>query len=145
MTIDKPERKKVISAGGIIFWRNNNDILVCVVRRKGKNIWIFPRGRLEVNENMENAVIREVKEEAGVIAKVIRKIGVINYSFYSPHDKKIYDKEVHFYLLKMSKHEKFVPNDEIQEVKWITIEEALNILSYPQEKEMLSKALKYIF
>lgn len=144
MAIEKDQRKKVISAGGIIFWKNGSKIFVCLVKRNRKDVWIFPRGRLEVNENMENAVIREVKEETGIIARVIRKIGVIKYSFYSSSDKKYYDKEVHFYLLKMSKQERFIPNEEIQEMRWMEIEEAIKLLSYEQEREILLKSLKFI-
>ncbi len=138
------ERKKIISAGGILFWKNGKEIFVCIVKRKGKNVWILPRGRVETNENMENTVVREVKEETGVISKVIRKIGVIKYNYYSPFDRLFYDKEVHFYLLKITKHEKFVPNQEIQDMKWVSIQDALSILSYEKEKEILLKALKYI-
>ncbi|MEN3015349.1 MAG: NUDIX hydrolase [bacterium] len=145
MDSDKNRKsKKIISAGGIIFWKNGNQTMVCIVKRKGRDIWIFPRGRIEQNESMEHAVIREVREETGIISKVIRKIGVVNYSYYSSHEKVFYDKEVHFYLLKISKNEKFIPNQEIQEMKWVTVEEAYNMLSYPEEKELLSKALKYI-
>ncbi|MFN3995430.1 MAG: NUDIX hydrolase [bacterium] len=137
-------QKRVVSAGGVLFWKNGDNILVCIVKRKGKNIWVLPRGRVEKDENMENTVVREVKEETGVLSRVIRKIGVIKYSYYSPFDKTYYDKEVHFYLLKISKQEKFVPNEEIQDRIWATVEEAMNKLSYEKEKKILLKALEYI-
>ncbi|MFN3477739.1 MAG: NUDIX hydrolase [bacterium] len=137
-------QKRVVSAGGVLFWKSGGNILVCIVRRKGKNIWILPRGRVEKDENMENTVVREVKEETGVLSRVIRKIGVIKYSYYSPFDQTYYDKEVHFYLLKISKQEKFVPNEEIQDRVWATVEEAMNKLSYEKEKKILLKALEYI-
>lgn len=136
--------RKIVSAGGVVFWKSNNNILVCIVKRKGKNVWILPRGRIEENENMEETVVREVKEETGIISKVIRKIGVVKYNYYSPYDKTFYDKEVHFYLLKISRQEKFLPNNEIQDRLWVTVEEALNKLSYEKEKKILLKAIEYI-
>ncbi|MCS7243115.1 MAG: NUDIX hydrolase [Candidatus Calescibacterium sp.] len=137
-------QKRVISAGGVIFWKSESNILVCIVKRKGKNVWILPRGRVEMNENMEDTVVREVKEETGIVARVIRKLGVIKYNYYSPYDRLFYDKEVHFYLLKITKQERFIPNDEIQDMKWVTVQDALQILSYEKEKEILLKAVKYI-
>lgn len=137
-------QKKVISAGGVLFWKNKNNILVCIVKRKGKNVWVLPRGRVEENENMEDTVVREVREETGVLSRIVRKIGVVKYSYYSHIDKTYYDKEVHFYLLKISKQEKFVPNQEIQDRAWLTVEEAINKLSYEKEKEILLKALEYV-
>jgi len=144
MEINQKKTKKIISAGGVLFWKNNDNILICIVKRKGKNIWILPRGRVEKNENMENTVIREVKEETGVICNIIRKIGVINYDYYSPSSKTFYTKEVHFYLLKIYRQKKFVPSNEIQDMKWVTIDDAMRILSYEKEREILLKALKYI-
>ncbi len=137
-------KKKVISAGGVLFWRNNNNILICIVKRKGRNVWVLPRGRVEENENMEETVIREVREETGISPKIIRKIGVINYTYYSPYEKVVYNKEVHFYLLKIYKQFKFVPNSEIQDMKWVSIHDAIKMLSYDKEKEIVLKAVKYI-
>ncbi|MCS7165413.1 MAG: NUDIX domain-containing protein [Candidatus Calescibacterium sp.] len=136
-------QKRVISAGGIILWKGGNNIWVCIVKRKGKNIWILPRGRVEDNENMEDTVVREIREETGIISKVLRKVGVIKYNYYS-REGFFCEKEVHFYLVKITKYEKFVPNEEIQDMKWVPVEDALKTLSYPKEREILLKALKHI-
>lgn len=137
-------KRKVVSAGGIVIWRYNNDIFVCVVKRRNKGVWIIPRGRVEKNENMEETVIREIKEETGIEAKIIKKIGVINYSFYSPKDKVVYDKSVHFYLLKLENQLDFSPNEEIEERLWISLSNVKDILSYEAEKKIIDKVKNFL-
>ncbi len=140
---NKEKINKVVSAGGVVLWKHDNDIFVCIVKRRNKGVWILPRGRIEKNEDMEETVIREIKEETGIEAKIIKKIGVINYSFYSTKDKITYDKVVHFYLLKLDKQEDFVPNQEIEEKRWVPLNQVKEILSYEAEKKIIDKVIEY--
>lgn len=137
------KNRRVVSAGGVVLWKRDNDIFICLVKRRNKGVWILPRGRIEENEYMEETVIREIKEETGIEAKIIKKIGVINYSFYSSKDKVTYDKIVHFYLLKLDKQQDFIPNQEIEEKIWVPLDKAKDILSYEAEKKIIDKVIEY--
>ena len=141
---NKETSKKVVSAGGVVLWKHDNDIFICIVKRRNKGVWILPRGRIEKNEHMEETVIREIKEETGIEAKIIKKIGIISYSFYSSKDKVTYNKVVHFYLLRLDKQEDFVPNQEIEEKLWVPLNKAKEILSYEAEKNIIDKVIEFI-
>jgi 8-oxo-dGTP pyrophosphatase MutT (NUDIX family) len=141
---NKETIKKVVSAGGVVLWKHDNDIFICIVKRRNKGVWILPRGRIEKNEHMEETVIREIKEETGIEATIIKKIGVISYSFYSSKDKVTYNKVVHFYLLRLDKQEDFVPNQEIEEKLWVPLNKAKEILSYEAEKNIIDKVMEFI-
>jgi 8-oxo-dGTP pyrophosphatase MutT (NUDIX family) len=141
---NKEISKKVVSAGGVVLWKHDNDIFVCIVKRRNKGVWILPRGRIEKNEHMEETVIREIKEETGIEATIIKKIGIISYSFYSSKDKVTYNKVVHFYLLRLDKQENFVPNQEIEEKLWVPLNKAKEILSYEAEKNIIDKVIEFI-
>jgi 8-oxo-dGTP pyrophosphatase MutT (NUDIX family) len=142
---NKETIKKVVSAGGVVLWKHDNDIFICIVKRRNKGVWILPRGRIEKNEHMEETVIREIKEETGIEATIIKKIGVISYSFYSSKDKVTYNKVVHFYLLRLDKQEDFVPNQEIEEKLWVPLNKAKEILSYEAEKNIIDKVMEFIY
>jgi|FaiFalDrversion3_1042247.scaffolds.fasta_scaffold03675_2 8-oxo-dGTP pyrophosphatase MutT (NUDIX family) len=141
---NKETSKKVVSAGGVVLWKHDNDIFICIVKRRNKGVWILPRGRIEKNEHMEETVIREIKEETGIEATIIKKIGIISYSFYSSKDKVTYNKVVHFYLLRLDKQEDFVPNQEIEEKLWVPLNKAKEILSYEAEKNIIDKVIEFI-
>jgi len=141
---NKKNTKKVVSAGGVVLWKHDNDIFICIVKRRNKGVWILPRGRIEKNEHMEETVIREIKEETGIEATIIKKIGIISYSFYSSKDKVTYNKVVHFYLLRLDKQEDFVPNQEIEEKLWVPLNKAKEILSYEAEKNIIDKVIEFI-
>jgi 8-oxo-dGTP pyrophosphatase MutT (NUDIX family) len=141
---NKEASKKVVSAGGVVLWKHDNDIFICIVKRRNKGVWILPRGRIEKNEHMEETVIREIKEETGIEATIIKKIGIISYSFYSSKDKVTYNKVVHFYLLRLDKQEDFVPNQEIEEKLWVPLNKAKEFLSYEAEKNIIDKVIEFI-
>jgi 8-oxo-dGTP pyrophosphatase MutT (NUDIX family) len=141
---NKETSKKVVSAGGVVLWKHDNDIFICIVKRRNKGVWILPRGRIEKNEHMEETVIREIKEETGIEATIIKKIGIISYSFYSSKDKVTYNKVVHFYLLRLDKQEDFVPNQEIEEKLWVPLNKAKESLSYQAEKDIIDKVIEFI-
>jgi len=141
---NKEISKKVVYAGGVVLWKHDNDIFICIVKRRNKGVWILPRGRIEKNEHMEETVIREIKEETGIEATIIKKIGIISYSFYSSKDKVTYNKVVHFYLLRLDKQEDFVPNQEIEEKLWVPLNKAKEILSYEAEKNIIDKVIEFI-
>jgi 8-oxo-dGTP pyrophosphatase MutT (NUDIX family) len=128
----------------VVLWKHDNDIFICIVKRRNKGVWILPRGRIEKNEHMEETVIREIKEETGIEATIIKKIGIISYSFYSSKDKVTYNKVVHFYLLRLDKQEDFVPNQEIEEKLWVPLNKAKEILSYQAEKNIIDKVIEFI-
>ena len=77
----------IISAGGVVISESK---VLLLLNTKGK--WVLPKGHVEENESLRSAAVREVREESGLEAKIQKKLGWIEYSFYHQgrnHNKKV--------------------------------------------------------
>jgi 8-oxo-dGTP pyrophosphatase MutT (NUDIX family) len=128
------------SAGGVVF----KDGTVLVRRPtggkdyRGNLGWSFPKGLIDEGEIPEEAAVREVAEEGGVVAKIVKKLGTIKY-FYKNKDNLMVMKFVTFYLMEWVSD---LPDGfgwETAEVKWVWTEEAKKMLVNKSEKELLLK------
>jgi len=126
------------SAGGIVFREENGKLEILLIRVK--NRWSFPKGNIEKGEPKDKAALREVKEETGVDAEIIKYLGEVDY-WYSTGLTKIH-KFVYYYLMKYAGGDIVPQKEEIDEAKFVPVEEVEKILTYPTDKEMFEKALK---
>lgn len=143
--------KREFSAGGIVLRLTQDinsksrwEVLVtrgASMRNPIDTHWKFPKGHLNQGEEAWEAAIREVKEETGVEVKVKIKIGDSKYSFIEKNGEEI-SKVVTFYLMEYIKGEPTPQLGEIDEVKWVALTEALQILSFPADRKLLKQALK---
>ncbi len=84
------------SCGGVVIFRGK--ILVLYKNYKNKyEGWVLPKGTVEAGEDYKTTALREVKEEAGVSASIIKYVGKSQYSFNTPQD--MVEKDVHWYLM----------------------------------------------
>ena len=84
------------SCGGVVIFRGK--ILVLYKNYKNKyEGWVLPKGTVEPGEEFKETALREVKEETGVTASIIKYIGKSQYSFSTPQDT--VEKDVHWYLM----------------------------------------------
>ena len=135
-------RIKVISAGGVVFRWDKNQLLFLLLGSNKRGVWCLPKGLIEPDEDEVTTALREVREETGVSRVKIRgKIGLIKYQF--GFRTKTFDKTVHFFLFETDQADSKVGNEH-DFMEWMPFEKALETLSYPNEKEMLSKARKMI-
>jgi len=107
---------------------------------RGKKVWCLPKGKVEKGESPEETATREVREETGMSADIIKKLGSINYWFVSPEDKSKVYKTVDFYLMEYKSGSPREHDWEVEEVKWLDIDTAVKIMEYPSEREMMLKA-----
>lgn len=126
------------SAGGIVFRKNDGNLEILLIRVK--NRWSFPKGNIEKGEPKDQAALREVKEETGVDADIIKYLGEVDY-WYSTGLTKIH-KFVYYYLMKYAGGDIVPQKEEIDEAKFVLLEEVGKMLTYPTDKEMFEKALK---
>ena len=83
------------SCGGVVIFRGK--ILVLYKNYKNKyEGWVLPKGTVEAGEEYKETALREVKEETGVSASIIKYIGKSQYTFNTPQD--VVEKDVHWYL-----------------------------------------------
>ena len=134
--------KSEYAAGGVVF-RPNPDgkgWQIAAVQRPRHDDWSLPKGHIEQGETREQAAIREVKEETGLDARILQPLGEVDYFFHKPKGDLIH-KFVYHYLLEATSDGFGDPNREVAESRWVTPDEAQNLLSYERDKKILTKAL----
>jgi bis(5'-nucleosidyl)-tetraphosphatase len=135
-------RIKVISSGGVVYrWEKEKPLFLLLGSQK-RGTWCLPKGLIEPDEDEVTTAIREVREETGVSrVKIKGKIGLIRYQF--GFRAKTFDKTVHFFLFETDQADSKV-GTEHDFMEWMPFDKALETLSYPNEKEVLSKAREMI-
>ncbi len=129
-----------LSAGGVVV-RDGQVIVIVPTRRgaQGQRVLGLPKGHVDPGENAEQAATREVREEAGVEADLRRKLGDVRY-FYQRDGQRIF-KMVRFFLFDYRSGALEDHDDEVEEARWMPLEEAARALSYRGEREMVQRAL----
>ncbi len=103
---------------------------IVVVHRPLHEDWSFPKGKLEPGETFELAALREVREETGMACRLLRFIGHTEYV-----DRKGRPKAVAYWVM-AAEGGFFTPNSEVDELRWLSIESATRLLSYPRDQEL---------
>jgi bis(5'-nucleosidyl)-tetraphosphatase len=135
-------RIKVTSSGGVVYRWDKDSPLFLLLGSEKRGTWCLPKGLIEPDEEEVTTAIREVREETGVSrVKIKGKIGLIRYQF--GFRAKTFDKTVHFFLFETDQADSKV-GSEHDYMEWMPFEKALETLSYPNEKEVLSKAKEMI-
>lgn len=117
----------VRAAGGVVV----RDGCVLLIHRKRHGDWSLPKGHLEAGEAWEEAALREVWEETGLRCELGEYVGATHY--VAPAEG---DKEVRYWL--MSSDGEAAASNEVDAVRWATLEEARGLLTYDSERALLS-------
>lgn len=131
--------KREFSAGGIVF---NKKGQVLLTQHSTNKYWGFPKGNVGSKESMKDAALREVKEEAGIGAEIMDKVGDSKYVYTHPETKEEFFKIVTVYLMKYLSGNPKDHDWEVADAGWFEPEEALKKLSFSQDKVLLKKALE---
>lgn len=122
------------SCGGVIL-ENNKVLLVQVKSMKGRKIWTFPKGHIEQGETPRQAALREVLEETGYKASIVKPLLKVRYAFTLKG--RYVRKVVQWYLMKklgrIGKHDP----SEILAINWVSINKAKEMVEYPSDKRLL--------
>ena len=135
-----------VSAGGVAFrWRDSEPEIV-IVSVKPKMRGQLPKGIVDPGETPEMTAVREVREEAGVETDLIALIETIEYWYRATrYGKPVrYHKFVHFYLLQYRSGDVSDHDHEIEEARWVSFEEALEMLAFKTERGVVEKAREMI-
>ncbi len=144
-TIKVPVKEQV-SAGGVVYRGTTGSIEVVIVSVGGQNRWQLPKGLVEKGENPEITAVREAREEAGVSSEIVQPIETIEY-WYVGLDNGIrvrFHKRVHFYLLRYLSGDTADHDWEVNEARWVPIEDATTQLAFDNERRVMEKARESI-
>jgi 8-oxo-dGTP pyrophosphatase MutT (NUDIX family) len=116
--------KPVHAAGGVVL----RDGRLAVVHRPRYDDWSLPKGKLDRHESFEDAALREVEEETGLRCRLVRELPAVEYEVRGR------PKLVRYWAMEVEDETPFVPNDEVDEVRWLEPQEALALLSYDRDR-----------
>jgi 8-oxo-dGTP pyrophosphatase MutT (NUDIX family) len=134
--------KEQVSAGGVVFRGEKPGVEVVIVAVGGQNRWQLPKGLVDAGENPEVAAVREAREEGGVSSEVVQLIETIEY-WYAGLDNGIrvrFHKRVHFYLMRYISGETKDHDWEVNEARWVPIDDATSQLAFDNERRVMQQA-----
>lgn len=110
--------------------------------RRGRLLWSLPKGHIEAGETAEQAAVREVEEETGIIGAVVAPLGTIDFWFVA-EDRRVH-KTVHHFLLRALGGELSDSDVEVSEVAWVPLAELESRLAYADERRLIRRATELL-
>lgn len=131
------DSKNVVSCMGIVCCEKNGEIYIALLQDNNNN-WIIPKGHQEKNETFIETAIREIYEETKIkltSKDLVDKIG--EYQYFSTLENCL--KLIKAYCFKISTFVDIIPQveEKFKTGMWVKIEESIDKISYPEQKEML--------
>lgn len=123
------------AAGGVVWRTRNRTVEVLVVHRPHYDDWSLPKGKADPDETDEDCARREVEEETGLQCALGPELASTSYT-----DRKGRPKHVRYWAMTpLEGH--FEPHEEIDEVRWLPLDQARELLSYPRDEQVLNSLL----
>ena len=143
--VDRMGRQELIRAAGGIIWRESaGSVEVLVVHRPRYDDWSFPKGKNDPGESDEACALREVLEETGFVAILGSELPTVEYT-----DRKGSPKSVRYWTMTLAPDAgsveqpgdvtRFTANDEVDELRWLSGDEASMLLTYPADRLLLEE------
>jgi 8-oxo-dGTP pyrophosphatase MutT (NUDIX family) len=134
--------KKVVSAGGVVLRKTNNKIEILLVYSPPHKAWVLPKGHIDKGETIEEAAIREVKEETGLEDfEIVSKLGIVTRPSKETSGE-IVEKDIHIFIFKTNSRITPAPNHEYKKAKWFGLTEGIEKIHFKPEREFLIKHKK---
>ncbi len=132
------------SSGGVVFRRDGAEgqIEIAIISVGAQRRWQLPKGLVDPGETPQVTAVREAREEAGVETRVTAHIETIEY-WYAGLERGIrvrFHKHVHFYLLEYVSGDTRDHDAEVNEARWVPIDEAAGQLAFEGERRVVERA-----
>jgi 8-oxo-dGTP diphosphatase len=127
---------KVQAAGGLVARIGpGDDLEVLLVHRPRYDDWSFPKGKLDEGESFEEAALREVTEETGLVCRLVEELPSVRYRDAAGHPKIVR----YWHMVPIEGDiGGFVFNAEIDELRWVPVSQAAALLSYAHDRALLA-------
>jgi 8-oxo-dGTP diphosphatase len=129
-------KAKVKAAGGVIVRESDGKLEVAVIHRPRYDDWSLPKGKLEDGESFKEGALREVEEETGFVCELGRELSATEY-----RDRKGRPKIVRYWQMTARKG-KFKVNDEVDELRWVSLKKAAGLLEYDHDRKLIAEVRK---
>ena len=135
---------RAVSCGGVVLRRGDAGLELLLGRRQREDhsaAWSLPKGTPTEDESVEQTALREVAEETGLEVRILSEVGPIEY-YFMQRGTRIH-KTVHYFLMEAIGGDTSQHDHEFDEVRWVPIEEARSLMSYPTERDIVEQALPH--
>lgn len=133
--LEKGSEPDVTAAGGVVL-RGGPRARVAVIHRPKYRDWSLPKGKLEAGESFEQAALREVEEEIGYRCEMGEELPEVSYL-----DRDARTKLVRYWLMTPLEGS-FEPHGEVDELRWLTPREAVGLLTYEHDRDLVRVAFR---
>lgn len=136
-----------ISAGGVIYRQRSDGIFeVCLITGRGKKRWQLPKGWVEPGETHEQAALREVREETGLVGEIESPLESIDFWYVSKFEARPErrHKYVHHFLLRYVSGDTGDHDHEVDDARWFLLDDAPAALSFPNERSVMARAAQIL-
>jgi 8-oxo-dGTP diphosphatase len=125
---------EVWAAGGVVMRWQEGRPQVALVHRPRRDDWTFPKGHLEAGESAQEAALREVEEETALRCRPVRPVGRSRYV-----DHRGRPKVVDYWLMEVEAGS-FAPNDEVDALVWVGLDDVPDALTYGVDRDLFALA-----
>ncbi|MFA5336333.1 MAG: NUDIX hydrolase [Candidatus Omnitrophota bacterium] len=132
--------KLQFSAGGVVYRKSGAGTEIVILTRGEGKVFCLPKGKIEKGETIRQAALREIREETGLTGVIEKEIGKIKYSFDLPEEEIVINKTVTFFLVRYVSGDTKDHDADAEDVRWLPIKEALKIMTYPSERQIVEKS-----
>ena len=142
MAAGKGKVKNEYSSGGAVIMFQDGVPFVAMIATRGRSRWGLPKGAVSEGETSEAAALREVLEETGLQAQIVKPLDTIEY-FFRAGDTLI-KKRVDFYLMLHTGGSLTPQLSEVDDAEWVPLSEGIERASFESERKLLEAALQEI-